>query len=371
MPEARWSHLLDIPPYPAAGYARLADRIAALLGTENDVLLVQGEAILALEAVAASLGGPQVQALNIVTSPYGRWFGEWLRRGGAGVTDMAAEPGHPMTLAAVSEALGRNPAINLIALVHAESATGILNPLPGIATLALDRDVLLVVDGVASVGGHEFDVDGLGIDIAVIGPQKALGGPSGVSAISVSGRAWELIERPDALRRSSLSLLDLRENWLALGRGALPGMPSALEFHALEAALDRVDAEGLDTLIGRHARAAAATRAAVRALGLSPWADEDGASNLVTALRLPAGIDMDALLDNAASREAGLSAGVGDGGRGLIRLNHTGQRASLALVLDNIRALALGLDRLGHPAGQRFGDAVAAATRRFSVPRSS
>ena len=86
------SPFLDLPPYPADGYARLADRMGRLLRTRNDVLPVQGEAIIALEAVAASIASPDVVALNVVTSPYGKLFGEWLRRGGSAVTDLAAEP---------------------------------------------------------------------------------------------------------------------------------------------------------------------------------------------------------------------------------------------------------------------------------------
>lgn len=249
MPDPARQNLLDLPPYPADGYARLADRLAALLKTRSDVLLVQAEAVVALEAAATSLATPAVRALNVVTSPYGAWFGDWLRRGGATVADLAAEPGLPVTAEAFAGALAARPETSLVALVHAESATGILNPLPQIARLVREHGALLVVDAVASVGGHALDVDALGIDIAVIGPQKALGGPSGVSALSVSARAWRIIDRPDAPAQSVLSLADLKRDWLDAGRGALPGMPSALEFFALEAALDRVEAEGLDAVV--------------------------------------------------------------------------------------------------------------------------
>ena len=93
MTEQRWSTLLDIPAYPADGYARLADRIAQIAADQDDVLLVQGEAIVALEAVATSIASPDIRALNVVTSPYGKWFGDWLRRGGADVTDVTAPAG--------------------------------------------------------------------------------------------------------------------------------------------------------------------------------------------------------------------------------------------------------------------------------------
>ena len=364
MPEQRWSTLLDIPAYPADGYARLADRIGKLLRTKSDVLLVQGEAIIALEAVATSIASPTVHALNVVTSPYGKWFGEWLRRGGADVTDVTAVPAQPVAIEAFAAALDARPDINLVALVHAESASGILNPLPEIARLAKARDAMVVLDAVASVGGHELDIDGLGIDIAVIGPQKAFGGSSGVSALSVSKRAWTFIDRPDAPVFSTLSLVDLKRNWLDAGRGVLPGMPSALEFFALQAALDSVETEGLGTVIARHTLAAAATRDGLRALGIPLWVEDASASNLVTTARLPDGIDIADVLKQQASVEAGLTAGVGNVADRLIRLNHTGPRASRDVVLANVLALGRALRALGQ--GVDLGAATDAIGERYA-----
>lgn len=356
-----WNPLLDAPPYPAGGYARLADRLAAMLGTRNDVLLVQGEAIIALEAAAASLARPGLNALNIVTSPYGRWFGDWLRRGGAAVTDLAAEPGRPVEAAAVAHALAGSPA-DLVALVHAESATGILNPLEEITALARQSGALLVVDAVASFGGHVLAIDALGIDVAVVGPQKSLGGASGVSAVSVSPRAWERIAKPGGPAASTLSLLDLKTQWLDAGRGALPGMPSPIEFHTLEATLDRIEAEGIEAVIRRHAVAGAASRAGVAALGLAGWVDGAEASSLVTAAILPDGIDRAALLDELAPFGAGVAAAVGPGTERLVRLNHTGPRARFEPVLANVVALGVALRALGGAADIGAAAEAVAAT---------
>lgn len=342
-----WSTLLDTPPFPATGFAGLADRIAALLGTRNDVLLVQGEAIIALEATAHSLARPGLEALNMVTSPYGAWFGQWLGRGGATVHDLVAEPGQPIRIEAVKQALDAHPGIKLVALVHAESASGILNPLPEIARLAKARGALIVVDAVASVGGHALEVDALGIDIAVIGPQKALGGSAGLSALSVSAAAWEAIGRDGAPVNSILSLLDHKTLWLDKGRGALPGMPSALEFYALDAALERIEAEGLEAVIARHAIAARATQAGLHILGITPWAEGADASALVTGAKLPEHIRASDVLAAAAPFNAGLSAGVGDIAERLVRLNHTGPRANQAMVLASLAALGQALHALG------------------------
>jgi len=335
-----WSPLPLAPAFPASGFAPLADRIAALLGTRNDVLLIQGEAVVALEAAATSLGRPGLRALNVVTSLYGSWFGAWLRRQGAEVTDLRAEPGLPVTPSAVERALDAGR-YDLLAVVHAESATGILNPLPEIAALARAHGALSVVDAVASVGGHALQVDALGLDVTVIGLQKSLGGQAGVSAVAVSSRAWAAVA-PQGEAPSILSLADQRALWLDAGRGALPGTPSALEFHALRSTLDWVEAEGLPALIARHTDAARAARAGVKALLGREWVPAEQASNLVTAAPLPEGLPP-ALVLAALPTGSTIGAGVGPGGERLLRLNHTGPRARREAVLGDLAALGAAL----------------------------
>ncbi|WP_320197650.1 pyridoxal-phosphate-dependent aminotransferase family protein [Agrobacterium sp. rho-13.3] len=348
MPNRDWSHLLDIPAFPAGHYALLADRLAALLGTNNDVLLIQAEAVLALEAVATSLAHPGLRALNIVTSPYGTWFGNWLERGGADVFNLVAEPAHPIALEAVAAHLDAHPEIDILSLVHAESASGILNPLEDIVALAKARGIVTIVDAVASIGGHALDIDDLGIDIAVIGPQKSLGGPAGLSALSVSPTAWRLLQHDKAPRISMLSLLDQKEQWLDTGRHALPGTPSPVEFFALQAALNRIEAEGIENVQKRHIVAKEATRAGLVALGVTLWAQDHSASALVTTAVLPADVKRESFLSRRNIAGADLTVGVGPGTERLVRLNHTGQRATEEAVVANLTAFSQALDAHGH-----------------------
>ncbi|WP_084632628.1 aminotransferase class V-fold PLP-dependent enzyme [Pleomorphomonas oryzae] len=337
--------LLDPPAFPADRVAGLADRFARLIGTSGDVLLIQAEAVVALEAVAASLGRPGVKAINIVTSPYGIWFGRWLRRAGANVIEIRAEAARPISARAVAAALDAHPDARLLAVVHAESASGICNPLEAILRLARERDMLTVVDAVASLGGHPLAADAMGADIVVAGPQKALAGPAGISAVAVSQRAWIEIDWPDAPVTSTLSLVDQKRLWLDAGRGALPGTPSPLELWALAAALDRVEAEGIDAIIDRHSEAATAARDGLEALGLTPWASQEEGSHLVTTFAVPADIDIVQLLERLRASDPEFSLGVGAGADRLIRLNHTGRRADPAVVHAMISALTAALRR--------------------------
>ena len=366
MPAPSHHSLLDVPAFPADRYASLADRLKRLLFTRSDVIFIQAEAILALEAAATSLARPGLVAVNIVTSPYGTYFGQWLGRAGARVEEIVAEPGQPIDIEAVQAALDALPKVDLVAVVHAEAANGTLNPLAQIAALARSRGALLVVDAVASVGGHALDVDALGIDIAVIGAQKALGGPAGLSIATVSERAWSFIAAANQASPSSLSFLDIKHAWLDRGRGQLPGMPPPLEFWALEAAIDRVEAEGIEALIARHARAARASRAGLRALGIEPWIRHDAAaSHLVTAAPVPDGSDEEALIDAAARLGIALGRGFGNIAGRLVRLDHTGARAAFAPVLANVTAYGAALAKSGKAVD--IGGAAAAVTAVYAA----
>ena len=354
-----FNSLLNPPPFPADRYAPLADRLKATLGTQNDLVFVQAEAILALEAAATSLARPGLRAVNVVTSPYGAFFGQWLARRGAAVTEVRAENGQPITAEAVRARLDSLDRVDLVAMVHAETSSGILNPLPDIAALAKARGALLVVDAVASFCGHELDVDTLRIDVCVTGPQKALGGPAALAMVTVSAAAWAAMEAANAPSPSNLSLLDLKRNWLDNGRTLVPGMPSALEFWALEAAVSALEAEGLPARIARHEQAKRASLAALRAAGLTPWVeDTEKASNLATAAPVPPGIDADRLIARAAGLGATLTSGFGEVRGKLVRLDHTGAHAAFVPVLANVTAYAAALADLGHPVD---GGAAAAA----------
>lgn len=346
--------LLDLPRFPDHGYALLADRIRRLLATTADLVFVQAEAVLALEAVAASIARPGIVAVNVVTSPYGKWFGGWLRRGGASVHEVAAAPGQPVESSAVASCLETLGHVDIVAAVHAESSSGVLNPLAELSALAKSHNALFVVDAVASVGGHVIDVHGLGIDIAVIGPQKALAGPAGVSAVLLGQRAWAHIDALPDFAPSSLSLAAHKRDWLERDRPALPGTPPALEFWALDAAIARVEAEGIDHVIARHQRASSASRAALRALGAPPWvARDDAASTLVTAAPLPHGIDARELIAHALRYGAELTPGFGDAAGHLVRLNHTGRNANAEAVLANVLAYGRALEALQFPVNLR------------------
>ncbi|GAA4924915.1 pyridoxal-phosphate-dependent aminotransferase family protein [Streptomyces coeruleoprunus] len=346
---------LDLAPLTAARFAEIERRVAALLSTGHDVVITQGEALLPLEGCIRSGARPGSTALNVVTGPYGQTFGNWLRDCGAAVVDLEVPFHTAVTAEQVERALAEHPEIDFVSLVHAEAATGNTNPVAEIGEVVRAHGALFMLDAVASVGAEPLLPDAWGVDLCVIGAQKAMGGPAGVSAVSVSPRAWErFAANPAAPRRSYLSLLDWKERWIDGGRRALLHAPAQLEMLALEACLERIEAEGPDAVMGRHASAAAATRAGAVALGggLEPYVfAEREAAPVATTLRTPAGVDASALVAKALAVSPGvpLVAGGGALAAEMIRVNHYGQDAAPEVVAACLTALGGALADAGTP----------------------
>jgi aspartate aminotransferase-like enzyme len=340
---------LDLAPLSAAHFASIEDRVARLLSTTQDVVITQGEALLPLEGAIRGAAGPGTTALNVITGPYGQTFGDWLRDCGATVIDLAVPFHTAVTAAQILDAFAEHPAIDFVSLVHAEAATGNTNPVAEIGEAVRAHGALFYLDAVASVGAEPVLPDAWGVDLCVIGAQKAMGGPAGVSAISVSERAWaRMAANPRAPRRSYLSLLDWKERWIDGGRRALLHAPAQLEMLALEACLERIEKEGLDAVTARHASAAAATRAGVLALGggLEPYVhDAADAAPVATTLRTPAGVDAAELVAGALAVDPALPLAAGGGALAseMIRVNHYGPDATPEAVDACLAALGTAL----------------------------
>ncbi len=344
----------DPRPIDAAVYAETERRLATLLDTDRDVMIMQGEAILLLEAAARGLGGPGIRALNLVSGPYGEALGDWLAIGGAQVEHLAVEFDRALSVDAVQELLGQAK-FDVVSVVHAEAATGVVNPLPEIASAAHEAGALVLVDAVASVGAEPLPIDELDLDLTMIGTQKTMAGPNGVCALIANDRAWAAIAaNPNAPRDSSLSLLDWKERWIDAGRRSLHGYAYQEEMRALITALDDLHGDiGLASLVERHQRAAVASRLGALALGLEPWV-EDAAqgAGVVTLVRPPAGVSVDAVAAAAApylegGRTGLIGAAPGPLAGDALRINHTGAGAYPEPVLASITALAGALRSLG------------------------
>ena len=359
--------LLDPAPVTATEYAGIEDRCRDVLATEQTTLVLQGEAMVFLEAAARGLGRPGGRALNLVTGPYGGTFGEWLAQAGTDVENLVVPFDRAVRPEQVEEALQRVGPVDLVSLVHAEAATGVVNDLAPISRVARSWGALVVVDAVASVGAEPLAIDGWHLDMVVLSAQKALAGPCAVSVVTVSPGAWAALARhPAPWRGSVLSLLDWRDHWAEAGRSVLPVIPGHLETRALGAAVERVQAEGLDGVVSRHRAASRATRAALAPLGLLPWARQPAeAASVATLVRAPAegaAALLRASLAGSEDLSVLVSTAPGALAESALRVNHTGRRATLPAVQSAVAGLARGLLALGHEADLASALAVVTET---------
>lgn len=327
-------------------YERVEHRVAEVFGTEGDVVLMMGEAVLGLEAAAKGLVQPGMQCLNLVSGIFGKWFGDWLRDLEAQVIEIEVPWNEAIDPDEVERVLKANPRIGLVSLVHSETPSGSLNPIDRIGPLARAAGALVVTDAVSAYAGTPIEHDAWGLDITVGGTHKCLGGSPGLALIAVSDRAWAALDaNPAAPRGSYLSLLDWKRTWLD-GRKQFPYITSVAEINGLEAALDRLFDEGLEASYARHRLAADACRAGIRAMGLELWVPDDAiASHAATSITTPAGISNAAVIDHI---HANYGVQISDGEHAdmkpaVFRIGHMGPAATSLHPVVALTALGKGL----------------------------
>lgn len=328
--------------------------------TEYDVVLMQGEAILGLEAAAASLIAPGDKVLNLVSGVFGKWFEDFIRKYGGETIELAVPYNEAIDPEDVRRALQANPGVKYLSAVHSETPSGTHNPIRAIGAVAHEFGVLTLVDTVSGFGGEEVIPEAWGIDVGIVGPQKCLSGNPGMSLVSVSPAAWAAMEgRPNPLRGSFLSILDWKDAWLDAGR--FPYTPSVSEVYALQSTLEQALEEGMGAMAARHQLVAKACRAGVAALGLELWpAREEIAAACVTAVRIPDGLD-DAAIRGPMRDRYGvmISPGYGDLMGKLVRLGHMGMAAHPTTLAAQLAIFELALADAGYPVA--LGSSVGAA----------
>src|SRR5881394_738075 len=320
-------------------FRRTERKLAQIFLTRNDVLLMQGEAVLGLEAAARGLVQPGTRVLNLVQGVFGKGMGYWLKDFGAELHELEVPYNDAVEPADVERYLDEHPGIELVTVVHSETPSGTVCDVSAIGPMAHAHGALTLVDCVSSLGGIPFNTDEWQLDVCVAGAQKCLGGPPGMSLMTVSEAAWDRIRtNPHAPRASYLSMLDWKEQWLDGDK--FPFTPSVSDLHGVEAAVDELIEE-------RHERSAAACRAGARAMGLELWPrSEEISAACVTAVAVP-----DPLTDiqvRAHVRERyGVMISGGQGAGNLVRLGHMGLTASGMYPVVGLAALGRSLADLG------------------------
>ncbi len=219
---------------------------------------------------------------------FGERLAEIARRCGAEVVTVEHPMGSPVDPDAVKTRVASLERVKAVAVVHAETSTGVLTPLEPMAEIAHEAGALLVVDAVTSLGGVEFRADQWGVDVCYSGTQKCIGAPPGLAPITLSERALEVMRaRKTKVQSFYLDLTMLQDYWAQ--RVYHHTAPISM-IYALREALRLVLEEGLEDRWRRHTHSAAALYAGLDAMGLAIVAPEGYRVPSLTAVRSPGGV---------------------------------------------------------------------------------
>jgi aspartate aminotransferase-like enzyme len=233
-----------------------------------------------------------------------------------------------------------------VIVTHNETSTGVTNDVAAIskAIRAVNPEVLLIVDAISSLGCLPFATDAWQVDVATTASQKGFMIPPGLAFITMSPRAWAAYERSN-----------MRKFYMDIGKakkyaeiGQTPFTPAVSLYYGLDLALDMLYQEGLEQTNARHHAVAEHTRNKVKALGLKLLAEGPQASDSVTSVLVPEGINAKELLAKLNSEhDTVLAAGQGKLAGKIFRIGHMGivDTKDIDAAFD---ALATVLEQLGY-----------------------
>ncbi len=280
--------------------------------TGNEVTLATpGTGTSGMEATVMNLLQPGDRAVVGVCGYFGERIVQMAERTGATVTRVTAPWGSPIDPEDIERALRDGPA-RLVAIVHAETSTGVRQPVEPIAALAKDAGALLLLDCVTSLGGVPVEIDAWGVDAAYSGTQKCLSAPPGASPVTLSPAAWSAVQARETPANSWYLDLSLLEAYWDSRRAYHHTSPISMTY-ALHRALALVLEEGIEARWERHERNGRALQQGLEAMGLALHADAGHRLPVLTTVRIPEGVEdahvRGALLDRFSIEVGG---GLGD-----------------------------------------------------------
>lgn len=294
---------------------------------------ISGTGTAGMETVVANLVQPGTRVLSIVSGYFGDRLAQMCGRYGAEVRRVDVEWGRAVDAAAVASAMKAERA-DIIAVVHAETSTGALNPVQDIAAIARQHDALVVVDAVTSLGGMPLDVAAWGLDAVYSCSQKGIGAPSGLAPVVFAPRS---IERRVACRSFYFDLALLEDYWLR--RKYHHTMSSSL-IYALGEALTMVEEEGLDARWARHERHHRQLVQGLESRGLSMLVPEGERLWTLNTVRVPPGTDDAAVRKRLLERfNIEIGAGLGPLAGQIFRIGLMGNGSTPAHVALCLAAL--------------------------------
>jgi aspartate aminotransferase-like enzyme len=336
----------------------LAD-LKELMGTANDVLVLVSSGTGALEASVTNCFSPGDRVIVCSAGKFGERWGEITKAYGLN-TILIEEPyGKVVKPEAVAKALAANPDVKGVFVQASETSTGAAHDVRAMGEAVKKTAAIFVVDAITGLGTMPLDIDGWGLDIVIGGSQKAFMVPPGIAFLSVSPKAWALMDSAK-LPRFYFNLKKERKNAV---NGESSWTPATSLMLGMGEALKYIKTLGMDQLVDNAQQLARATRAACQALGLELFAPESP-SGSVTAIKAPAGMDSGVIVKEFKSRFGSIIAnGQGSMKGQIFRIAHLGY-FDFADLFAMVAELELILQANGVPV--KLGAGVAAVQQVYA-----
>ena len=325
-------------------YAEIREGMKYLFQTKNEVLIFTSSGTGAMEGAVSNLLSKGDKAIVVRGGKFGERWGEICKAYGIESIPIDVEWGKAVDPKKIKELLESDPSIRAVYTQASETSTGVKHPIQAIADLVKRyEDKVVVVDAITGIGVFSIPTDAWGLDVVISGSQKALMLPPGLSFVTLSDKAWKLVEKSTLPKY----YFDFKKELKNTKKNQSSYTPAISLYVGLRETLRMIRKEGLEAVFHRHEKLAEATRRAVKALGLELYAP-DSPSNAVTAVKIPGGIDGEKLKD-LFFEKFGITVAEGqDRAKGkIIRIAHLGYYERLDMVMV-ISALEMLLKEMGH-----------------------
>ena len=340
----------------------VCEMLREVLHTQNHITVpLSSTGTGAMEAACANMLERGDKMIVCRNGFFGDRLGDIAERCGAETFILDFVWGEPVDLQVLSDALDQYGPVKAVGVVHAETSTGVLTPMPDIVELAHRHGALVIADAVTSLGGHDVRMDDWDIDVCYSATQKCLGAPPGLAPISFGPRAMEVINnRPSKVQSFYFNLKGLESYWNQT-RAYHHTSPISMTY-ALRESLRIMMEEGIDNRIRRHARVAGALRAGLEAMGIDLMAPEGYRINPLTTALIPEGIEDTAVRGRLLSDfDIEIGGGLGQVRGKAWRIGLMGESAKESNVFALLSALEQILPDFGYEVAS--GASLSAAQR--------
>jgi len=260
--------------------------------TKNDVFIFASSGTGAMEAAVVNLCSAGDTVITVEAGKFGERWTEICQAYGINTEVIKVEWGKAVEPEEIAKKLKANSKIKVVFTTLCETSTGVVNDIKVIGEIVKDFPSVLVVDAISGLSAIDLKTDEWNCDVVVSGSQKGLMLPPGLGFISVSQKAWDLIKQA----KSPRYYFDLIKAKKALDKVDTPFTPAISLIVALNESIRMIKEEGLENIFKRHHLMAEATRKAIKAMGLELFTDINCTSDVVTAVKVPSGIDGEKLV---------------------------------------------------------------------------